>query len=117
MSSERALVTNSLSTDGMSVMLLQAAGDLGSRRVKRLLLQCNGRPEKVWNDKLWRGRWRHDSENSKCIGQKKGTMAVNILVRDYGVAITGTKEDIDASNDTHVRRVFVRSGLAVQSTS
>lgn len=47
------------------------------------------------------------------IAQKKASMAVNILYRDLGwlsVAKEGLKK-IDVSNDRHVRRVFLRSGI------
>jgi uncharacterized HhH-GPD family protein len=49
------------------------------------------------------------------IGQKKSAMAVNMLVRDYGVQISGWA-DIDVSYDVHVRRVFLRTGLAQEDT-
>lgn len=45
------------------------------------------------------------------IGQKKAAMAVEILVRDLGVnlrELTGS----DIAYDVHVRRVFLRTGLA-----
>lgn len=44
------------------------------------------------------------------IGQKKASMAVNILVRDFGISAIG-KKWIDISNDGHVQRVFYRVGL------
>jgi endonuclease III len=45
------------------------------------------------------------------VGQKKASMAVNILSRDLGVKI-GDKSGIDGSYDIMVRRVFLRTGLA-----
>lgn len=45
------------------------------------------------------------------IGQKKSAMAVEILARDLGVPVrefTGS----DIAHDVHVRRVFLRTGLA-----
>jgi uncharacterized HhH-GPD family protein len=49
------------------------------------------------------------------IGQKKASMAVNILVRDMGVEVTDY-ENIDVSYDVHVRRVFQRTDLAQSDT-
>jgi hypothetical protein len=43
-------------------------------------------------------------------------MAVNILVRDYDLPISGSKEGIAVSYDVHVRRVFLRTGLARNDT-
>lgn len=45
------------------------------------------------------------------IGQKKASMATNILVRDLGIQARD-KSGIDVSYDMHVRRVFLRTGLA-----
>jgi endonuclease III len=50
------------------------------------------------------------------ISQKKGSMAVNILVRDYAIPVSGGKEDIDISYDVHVRRVLLRTGLVAKDT-
>lgn len=44
------------------------------------------------------------------IGPKKATMAVEILRRHFGVALTGV-EDGSVAYDVHVRRVFLRTGL------
>jgi endonuclease III len=54
------------------------------------------------------------------IGQKKASMAVNILVRDlsaypaYSNVSVTDKRGIDISFDRHVRRVFLRIGLIEQ---
>jgi uncharacterized HhH-GPD family protein len=45
------------------------------------------------------------------IGQKKAAMAVEILERDLGVTITDLAGS-DIAYDVHVRRVFLRTGLA-----
>jgi len=47
------------------------------------------------------------------IAQKKSSMAVNILYRDLGwISVQHESlEEIDVSNDRHVRRVFLRSGI------
>ena len=45
------------------------------------------------------------------IGQKKAAMAVEILERDLGVTINGLSGS-DVAYDVHLRRVFMRTGLA-----
>jgi endonuclease III len=45
------------------------------------------------------------------IGQKKAAMAVEILDRDLGVSIREL-DGSDIAYDVHVRRVFLRTGLA-----
>jgi len=45
------------------------------------------------------------------IGRKKAVMAVEILTRHFGVRLRG-REHGQVAYDVHVRRVFVRSGLA-----
>ena len=45
------------------------------------------------------------------IGRKKAVMAVEILMRHFGVALQG-RECGQVAFDVHVRRVFLRSGLA-----
>ncbi len=44
------------------------------------------------------------------IGRKKAVMAVEILVRHFGVALSG-RDCGQVAYDVHVRRVFLRSGL------
>ena len=44
------------------------------------------------------------------IGQKKASMATNILVRDFGIDVKD-KKGIDVSFDIHIRRIFLRTGL------
>src|SRR2546422_5199644 len=79
---------------------------------KRLLEEYHGHAEEIWSgDKTARDiATRFDEFDG--IGQKKSSMAVNILVRDYDIPISGGKEGIDISYDVHVRRVFLRTGLA-----
>jgi uncharacterized HhH-GPD family protein len=49
------------------------------------------------------------------IGRKKAAMAVEILTRHFGVALTGA-QDGTVAYDVHVRRVFLRSGLVESDT-
>jgi uncharacterized HhH-GPD family protein len=49
------------------------------------------------------------------VGQKKAAMAVEILVRHFGADLMGI-ECGQVAYDVHVRRVFLRSGLAREDT-
>ena len=49
------------------------------------------------------------------IGRKKAAMAVELLTRHFGVALTGA-HDGTVAYDVHVRRVFLRSGLVERDT-
>jgi uncharacterized HhH-GPD family protein len=49
------------------------------------------------------------------IGEKKAAMAVELLVRHLGVQLVGL-EDGCVAYDVHVRRVFLRAGLATRDT-
>jgi len=52
------------------------------------------------------------------IAQKKASMAANILVRDLGSVRVpeASLSEIDVSYDRHVRRVFLRAGLATEDS-
>jgi uncharacterized HhH-GPD family protein len=49
------------------------------------------------------------------IGRKKSAMIVQILVRHFGVGLSGLDRG-NVAYDVHVRRVFLRSGLAAEDT-
>ncbi|MHB9004310.1 MAG: hypothetical protein ACYC6C_09660, partial [Coriobacteriia bacterium] len=49
------------------------------------------------------------------IGRKKSVMAVQILTRHFGIRLRGT-ECGSVAYDVHVRRVFLRSGLAEEDS-
>lgn len=78
----------------------------------RLLMdKYSGWAENIWNDTPTSVQMYERFLEFKGIGQKKGSMAVNILVRDCDVAVSDTL-GIDVSYDKHVRQVFLRSGIA-----
>lgn len=79
---------------------------------KLLVQRYRGKPENIWNDnpRAEDLQWRFDE--FKGIGQKKSSMAANILVRDYGLRVRGVnRAGIDVSSDVQVRRVFLRTGI------
>jgi endonuclease-3 len=79
----------------------------------RLLVErYHGRPQEIWNDNPRADDLQRRFAEFKGIGEKKASMATNILVRDKNVQVRGVDlSGIDVSGDVHVRRVFLRSGL------
>jgi len=78
----------------------------------RLLVdKYNSDASNIWNDTPTSIEMYERFTEFKGIGQKKGSMAVNILVRDCDISVSD-KKGIDVSYDKHVRQVFLRSGLA-----
>ena len=70
-----------------------------------------GDPAAVWSDKPVARDLQNRFDDFPGIDQKKASMAVNILVRDYGVLGNDALKHLDVSFDIHVRRVFLRTGL------
>jgi len=70
----------------------------------------NGQANNIWNGNPRTDDLQSRFEEFDGIGQKKASMAVNILVRDLGVSAQN-KQWIDVSDDTHVSRIFQRTGL------
>ena len=81
---------------------------------KLLLSKYDGDAGKIWRTERKGGVVIQRLQEFDGIVQKKGSMAVNILVRDYMFPLS--RDDIDISYDVHVGRVFVRTGLATQNT-
>ncbi len=74
-------------------------------------LQYGGDAGRIWGDTPTATELRRRLERFPGIGQKKAAMAVEILERDLGVPL----QDLDGSDiafDVHLRRVFLRSGIA-----
>lgn len=76
-----------------------------------LIEKYDGKTENIWNDKPRSDDLHRRFEEFNLIGQKKASMATNILVRDYGIEVKD-KRGIDISYDIHVRKVLLRTGLA-----
>jgi endonuclease III len=76
-----------------------------------VLDKYHGDAASIWSDIPTAAVLRKRLEEFPGIGQKKAAMAVEILARDLGVKLrelTGS----DIAYDVHVRRVFLRTGLA-----
>jgi len=79
---------------------------------KLLVNRYGGDPKRIWNDNPRSDDLQRRFEEFKGIGQKKASMAANILVRDYGVPVRKIDySGIDVSGDVHLRRVFLRTKL------
>lgn len=77
----------------------------------RLVLdKYSGKTENLWNDNPSSAELHKRFEEFNGVGQKKASMAANILVRDFGICVKD-KTGIDISYDIHIRRVFLRAGL------
>ena len=79
--------------------------------IHTLATKYNGQAINIWNDCPTSVQMYDRFLEFKGIGQKKGSMAVNILVRDCDVPVSD-KFGIDVAYDKHIRQVFLRSGLA-----
>jgi len=76
-----------------------------------VLDRYGGDAGRVWGDEPSAVELQTRLQEFPGIGQKKAAMAVEILERDFGVPIRDM-EGSDIAFDVHVRRVFLRSGLA-----
>jgi endonuclease III len=65
----------------------------------------------IWNDRPSAAELRSRFDAFAGIGQKKAAMAVEILERDLHVSLSDLTGS-DIAYDVHVRRVFLRTGLA-----
>ena len=70
-----------------------------------------GDAARIWNDHPTARQLQQRLDRFPGIGQKKAAMAVEILDRDLGVSIREL-DGSDIAYDVHVRRVFLRTGLA-----
>ena len=75
-----------------------------------IIERYNGKVENLWNDKPRSEDLQRRFDEFNGVGQKKASMATNILVRDLGIDVQD-KRGIDVSYDIHIRRVFLRTGL------
>jgi len=78
---------------------------------KRVVDQYEGDAARIWTGNLTARQVYERLDQFEGIGQKKAAMAVEILERDLRVPISAM-EGSDVAYDVHVRRVFLRTGLA-----
>lgn len=77
----------------------------------KLRMYYDENAENIWNNGVTVSQIYDRLIEFNGIGQKKASMAINILHRE-GVLEFEDKRDIDISYDKHVRQIFMRSGLA-----
>ena len=77
----------------------------------RVLRHYGGNAGAIWGDTPTAAELRQRLQGFLGIGQKKSAMAVEILARDLQIPIRAL-EGSDIAFDVHVRRVFLRTGLA-----
>ncbi|HLI38178.1 MAG TPA: hypothetical protein VKV80_12690 [Streptosporangiaceae bacterium] len=87
----------------VSAWLVQAA--------QIILDKYHGDAAALWSDTPTAAELRRRLEDFPGIGQKKAAMAVEILARDLGVPLRELSGG-DVAYDVHLRRVFLRTGLA-----
>jgi len=81
------------------------------KKACRLIIEkYDSKVENIWNDNPRSDDLQRRFEEFDGIGQKKASMATNILVSDFGIKVKNMR-GIDISYDTHIRRVFLRSSL------
>jgi uncharacterized HhH-GPD family protein len=78
---------------------------------KEVLNSYDGDAGRIWRGPLTAREVQARLDRFQGIGQKKAAMAVEILERDLGVPIKDMQGS-DVAYDIHVRRVFLRTGLA-----
>jgi uncharacterized HhH-GPD family protein len=79
----------------------------------RVAVDLHGDASALWNDEPSAAALRSRFDALAGIGQKKAAMAVEILERDLHVRVSDLAGG-DIAYDVHVRRVFLRTGLAAQ---
>ncbi|NAS88193.1 endonuclease III [ANME-1 cluster archaeon AG-394-G21] len=78
---------------------------------KMLIDRYEGNAANIWNGNPGYADLQRRFELFKGIGQKKASMATNILIRVLRKGV-GDKSESNISFDIHVKRVFLRTGLA-----
>lgn len=78
---------------------------------QRVVREYGGDAGRIWGDEPTAKALQQRLEAFDGIGQKKAAMAVEILERDLKVPIREL-QGTDIAYDVHVRRVFLRTGLA-----
>jgi uncharacterized HhH-GPD family protein len=90
----------------LSDWLAQAAGIVVER--------YDGRADRLWSDQPTPMELRRRLEVFPGVGPKKAAMAVEVLARDLRVPLRPVTAN-DVTYDAHLRRVFLRTGLARQN--
>ena len=84
--------------------------------VKTIESKYSGNAENIWSDTPSSAELVYRFLELRGVGQKIGTMAANILARDFKIPLKD-RYSIDISVDVQVRRVFERIGFVEQGCS
>jgi len=80
------------------------------KTVKLLIEKYESDATNIWRNKEADEILKNLKEFSG-IGEKKSALGVMLLIRDFGIKIKN-KKSINIAYDIHIRRVFLRTGLA-----
>lgn len=80
---------------------------------RRTVTQFGGDAAQIWADRPRAVELQRRLREFDGIGQKKAALMVEILVRDLGVGVSAMSGS-DVAYDVHLRRVFLRTGLAAR---
>lgn len=86
-----------------------------SAAARKLLDEYGGDAARIWAPGSSAAEVSERLSAFSGIGRKKAAMAVEILTRHFGVELAGMEEG-RVAYDVHVRRVFLRSGMAEADT-
>lgn len=78
---------------------------------QRLVADYQGRAAKIWAPPAKAPEIVDRLKEFDGIGHKKASLGLILLIRNFGLKVVDTSA-IDIANDLHIRRVFLRSGLA-----
>lgn len=78
---------------------------------EKVLRDFGGQAELIWAARPTAGLVCERLQGFAGIGQKKSAIAVQVLVRDFSIPISGLSSN-DIGYDVHIRRVLLRTGLA-----
>lgn len=78
---------------------------------KRVVNEYGGDASKIWNDTDSAQKIQERLNEFSGISQKKSSMMIKMLIRDWGLKVTDLAK-VDLPFDIHVRRVFLRTGIA-----
>ncbi|MBI1920304.1 MAG: iron-sulfur cluster loop [Geobacter sp.] len=112
----RADVNNLMSQPEPLHRFVDSMSGLFYSAVQRISGQYEGDAARIWKGNPTSAEVVYRFLEFDGIGPKIGTMAANILARDFKIPLSD-HFSIDISADTHVRRVFARLGLCSPDAS
>lgn len=115
LASERVSVARAVATPPALHRFVRTVPGWISSAAQRLLDEYNGSASHIWLPGTHVLEVHRRLIAFAGIGEKKAAMAVELLRRTFGIEMIGAEYG-SVAYDVHVRRVFLRSGLARQDT-